>query len=722
MARSPGFRREGTAEGGCNASLRLALTIALALAGTAPAGADAPAPPEPDPPPAPVLPPRPVGEVSVTATRAERAVLETPGNVTVIDRQQIERSGTSHVAELLRREAGIYVTNSTSSPEGYTVEARGFNNGGGNGSGTLVLVDGRRVNEASSSVTDWALMHLDVIERIEITRGPASALYGDNASAGVIQIFTRRATEAPTVTYTGRIGRHDTKGQSLFAATPIGPLRASLFVDDYSSDDFREGADFRSDDVEGSVEGTLADQVSLRLRAGRSSDTRKRPGDLLLTDLETGDRDDAAPDEDDFNDVRQYFVDSHLEWSLGDEALVQVLPHYRRRTDSGVLSFVGGSSRLDTTTDAAGVDAQIRLDRTLAGLGNRLITGFGFLYEDRAFSDLTEFEGFGSTNTDRDGARRVWGGFVQDELNLTPDLLLSAGVRFDTAHYDLSQVSDSFFLPQDFDANVDDDGWSPKLALTWRPCEPVSLYGSFARGFRFPNLDEASGIFGLEPGLRPQHSQTFEVGAKVRSQRVSANLALYHMNVEDEILFDPVAQNPLSPFPGRNINFDRIRHRGIETSIQVRPTDWLEIYGSYTFDDTKIRRDAVSGLEGNRVPITPLHRGNAGLRLDLPYWVELGLDGRFVSSRYIGNDLENDLERLSKFASWDALVRFVPPLPDVPPLPAGAEVALSFAMRNLFAREYVEFASESSFSPGVVGFFPSSERTWEVALTLTLRR
>ena len=74
--------------------------------------------------------------------------------------------------------------------DGTTVEARGFNNGGSLGSSLLVLVDGRRVNEADTGNTDWSLIPLDRVESIEIVRGAASALYGDNAVGGVINIRT----------------------------------------------------------------------------------------------------------------------------------------------------------------------------------------------------------------------------------------------------------------------------------------------------------------------------------------------------------------------------------------------------------------------------------------------------------------------------------------------------------------------------------------------------
>jgi len=165
---------------------------------------------------------RPVGSVTVTATRAERDVLEVPGHVTVIEREQIDRSGVRSLPELLRRQSGIFVTNTTTNPAGYSLDARGFNNGGGNGGNLLVQVDGRRVNEADLGVADWALIPLDMIESIEIVRGSSSAMYGDNAAGGVINIRTRPREGPPRAAVRGSYGRYDTGGGSLLASASVG--------------------------------------------------------------------------------------------------------------------------------------------------------------------------------------------------------------------------------------------------------------------------------------------------------------------------------------------------------------------------------------------------------------------------------------------------------------------------------------------------------------------
>src|SRR4030043_232451 len=114
----------------------------------------------------------------------------TPANVTVITREEIEKSNSQTVIDLVRTEVGVVVRDYYGTGKTASVDIRGFGETGP--LNTLVLVDGRRVNEIDLSGVDWTQIPLDQIERIEILRGPGSVLYGDNAVGGVINIITRK--------------------------------------------------------------------------------------------------------------------------------------------------------------------------------------------------------------------------------------------------------------------------------------------------------------------------------------------------------------------------------------------------------------------------------------------------------------------------------------------------------------------------------------------------
>ena len=135
--------------------------------------------------------------VVVTGTRTHQSIERVPANVTVIDEEGIRNSNAKTVVDLLRYEEGIVVRDVLGTGKTAQVDLRGFGETGPYN--TLVLVDGRRVNEIDLSGVDWTQIPLEQIERIEIVRGTGTVLYGDNAVGGVINIITKIPTEKLTV-------------------------------------------------------------------------------------------------------------------------------------------------------------------------------------------------------------------------------------------------------------------------------------------------------------------------------------------------------------------------------------------------------------------------------------------------------------------------------------------------------------------------------------------
>jgi iron complex outermembrane receptor protein len=664
----------------------------------------------------------PVGDVSVTATRAARDVLDTAGNVTVIDREHIERSGLRDVAELLRREAGLFVTNTTTNPEGYGVEARGFNDGGGQGSSLLVLVDGRRVNEAESSTTDWSWLRLDNVERIEIVRGPASSVWGDGAVAGVVHIITR-ATEGPwLVRFLGRTGHDDSDGASLFASASHGPASGSLYFDWVQTDGYRDQSDFEAHRYEGKWRLLVGEDLLLGLSAGYSSDQRERPGAITDEEIDRLSRRAAAPGtEGDELGLRRHHVEGLVEWLPTEGLLLSVVPWFNEKKHAGTITFPGSfTSEQRTEADSIGLNTKVQWDRSLWGMQNRMLVGFDLLHDDVHLTTEDSGPGF-SAETRRDALRHFYGGFLQNELSLTERLLLSAGVR-----YDYGRLRGKDRLAGDAAYRTKTTIWSPKAALSYRVLEFASVYASWGKGFRFPNLDEAFGLFGFFPeGLDPEKSTNYEIGLKVRHQRGALNVAVYRLDVDEQIFFDheiPCVPSPANFFfcfgtnDPRTVNFPRIQHRGLELSFDVRPIERIELYGSYTLDDTKIKSDRITSLEGSRLPMTPRHRGTFGFAAQLPFWTELRANGNFVGSRYLANDVANEQEKLPFFMTWDLTLALAPPVRD------WLTLDLRLNVRNVFDREYSEFGGERTFVvPGRdnVAFDPSPERTMEVIVGFT---
>src|SRR5574343_1109693 len=140
--------------------------------------------------------------VQVTGNRIEQPAERALQSVTVLTRADIEASRAADVSDLLAQQAGVDLVRSGGSGSQNSLFLRG-----GNANHTLVLVDCMRVNSASQGIFDLAHLPLALVERIEIVRGPRAAVWGSDAIAGVVQIFTRAPDGAHTELRAGSYGR-----------------------------------------------------------------------------------------------------------------------------------------------------------------------------------------------------------------------------------------------------------------------------------------------------------------------------------------------------------------------------------------------------------------------------------------------------------------------------------------------------------------------------------
>ena len=652
-----------------------------------------------------------IDEVSVTAARAVREVLDQPGNITVLTREDILEAGVDTVPELLRRQVGVFVTNTNgSNPTGFNIELRGFNNGGGNGSRTLVLIDGRRANLPQSGSADWALMNVDDVDRIEIVRGPASAVYGDNAVGGVIEIFTRRAGKPLQVELTTRGGSYGLRQGSLFAGGSVKDFSGSVFLDGYTEQGYREQSAFRSRNAKGNIRYTLGDRFIFDVEGGYTSDQRNYPGALTQAQIDALGRRAANPgSRPDFYNVENRFVSGVMQGTVVEGVELKLQPFWRRWSqDSGVGDSWGGFYSQSTNTSSVGVNGLVDVGRKLGPFGNRLVVGADWLYEtDRRH---TSYVSGGATSPGNSSNRRyIVSGYLQEEIQLLEGLLVSGGVRYDYARYHETNWVGGSSERESFSR------WNPKAAVTYRVVEPLSVYFSYAKGLRFPNFDEIYPVFGSTATvLQPERSTSYEIGSKYRNAQVQAGLALYWMDVENEILYDPAA----GAFGfGQNENIDEVRHLGVEASVSYRPAQWVELYANYTYDNSEIRKYKKNPrVVGKQLPITPENRGTVGFNLFFPVIpfdrAELGVNANIVGSRYVANDLENRARQLPVYGTVDLHGRLGKKFWD------WLDVTLFFQVRNLNDEEYSQFAGLNGL--GEVGFYPSPGTNFDVGLSFAL--
>lgn len=172
-------------------------------------------------------------ETVVTATRTEQPLVDLVADVTVVDRAEIERSGATGVADLLARQPGLEMARNGGPGTTTSLFVRGAET-----RFTAVFIDGVRVDSQSTGGAPWEAMPLAQIERIEILRGPAGAVYGSDALGGVIQIFTRKG-DRPFAPYAGiGLGTYGTRKWDAGFSGVQGAFDYALGVAGESSDGF----------------------------------------------------------------------------------------------------------------------------------------------------------------------------------------------------------------------------------------------------------------------------------------------------------------------------------------------------------------------------------------------------------------------------------------------------------------------------------------------------
>ena len=148
--------------------------------------------------------------IVVTATRQEARAKELLSDITVITREQIDLAGQTTIEQLLAKQPGIEYSANGGPGQGSSIYIRGANS-----NHTLVLIDGQRIGSATLGTTSFSSLPLAQIERIEILRGPASALYGADAIGGVIQVFTKRGDGPARINASTGYGSYGTSDSNI---------------------------------------------------------------------------------------------------------------------------------------------------------------------------------------------------------------------------------------------------------------------------------------------------------------------------------------------------------------------------------------------------------------------------------------------------------------------------------------------------------------------------
>ena len=576
--------------------------------------------------------------VVVTATRTPISSLAVPATVDVISGDELRLRGTTSLAAALQSVAGITIAQSGSFGGTTSIFLRG-----GESKYTKVLIDGVPVNDPGGSI-DLATLTTDNVDRIEIVRGPTSVLYGADAVAGVIQIFTRRGAGAPHVVVTARGGSYGTTDAD---GTVLGAL---------SNGDFSVGL-ARHD-----TKGIYAFNNAFRNTvASAGLHLALDPSTTLRADLRYGDDLFHYP-----TDGGGTVSDTNAHTTQDRTTLaVELARTFAERFDAHLTvtseATSGGTDDQPDTPASSGTESLDRTRRRAADLranlslpGATVLTAGGAVeQEDERTESQFIFGGSGSSSIFT-AARRNKAAYAQGISSLPDSVVVTAGGRLDD-----NERFGKF--------------GTYRVGANWRVASGLHLRGSLGTAFREPTFFEnySTGFVTGNPTLSPERTVGWEIGLHqgLWHDRLDAGVTQFDQRFRNMIDYT----GSTTACGASYCNVARARSLGRELELRVLPLARLTIDANLTHLETKVLTAGFDSSSGGLY-----HQGEQLIRRPTTSW---NLGASYVSP--LGGV---DVRVIHEVERTDRDFRPFPALPVVDPAYTRTDVGADLPLDRLAPR------------------------------------
>ena len=655
-------------------------------------------------------------DIVVTATRYERPAQDLPARVTVVTAADLQRESIETIDEALAFVAGVtqaradgdYSFKSVVSLRGMSSAQQGR---------TLVLLDGVPINTAATGEVNWNRIPVELVDRIEVFKGPGSSIYGGSAIGGVINVITRRPGRKLEGYALAEAASYNTeKAGALAAAKSSGPLEG-LYTRVWGALAHSDGYISNPAPTSTTIkryyqENNGAALAGWDFKGGRleyeytNSDDRRGEGMRIL-----------APE----GVSRMFPTETHrlsAEGQLGDGSWR--LLAYRQQELYGRLSESGtpsAYSRIDTTVDRRDYNVSGSVTQPL-GLGQKVTLGGEF--------KAGRVNGIDRSNVDIVDAGKMdtYAFYLQDDASLGDGLpTILASLRYDAARF----YQGSYNNPTNpswatVSGPLPAQNWG---SLTWRGSarqrlgDDLSAYLSYSQGFRQPNLEDmvetllkgkgsTQFLMLANPNLRPERVDTYELGADYTPLAgFKFSPSVYYSWARD-FIYSVNTNAPATGFSGgqcggnpciyqsQNMTAVDILGAEAEASYSAGPAT---LSASYSFASSRIRHFlGNTGREGKYLADAPLHQAGAVLAWRFP-WVNTAASWRFKGAQYYDDANTVPISPYSTlgFKLWR---------------PLGQHATASLALENALDNRYQESPASGPYADMAPGRYLKGAVTW----------
>lgn len=599
-----------------------------------------------------------------TATKTDMPILETPVSIKVLPRAVLDDQGVVRLGDVLQNVSSVQPGIFNAGFVYDTFVIRGFTQG--QDTGATIFHDGARL-------TGFPLVTAG-LDRIEVIKGPSSVLYGRVEPGGIVNAVTKIPLPEAHYSLQQQFGSFDLYRTSLDATGPVlvGEPDELLYRFNFDYLDHKSNRDFASEQqfyVAPKIQWNINDQTRLNLNfeyrhqelaTGFDNGipaVGNRPADIppgrYFGDptLESFDRDDYLVD---FNLSHEF----NENWKLAYRGMftrrnwryTEVIP-LRLDESTGLIDRRLNSHLRPGVADRWLTSLELTGHFETFGINHTLLIGTDYYREtqdslfgnDNSIPDISLLNPvYGGhipnySNISPFASIAEWNGvYVQDQVDITEQLHLLLGGRFDTTEYAAGtpdKAKSSF------------SGVKPRFGIVYQPQPWLSIYGHYAEA-----LGVSNGVTADDTSIKPQTSEEYEVGLKTEllDGRLSGTLAFFDLTKDNLLTPDP--SNPTFSIP-----IGQARAQGMEIDITGQLTDKLSLIASYAYTDTEITKDN-SGNQGNRLPNAPYNSGSLWAKYQLFDHFTLGAGAFAAGQRQVDNANSAQMPgyvRLDAMAAYD---------------------------------------------------------------------
>ncbi|MGO2167386.1 MAG: TonB-dependent receptor family protein [Pseudoalteromonas sp.] len=590
----------------------------------------------------------------VTSTREAKANVELSESVGVITEQMLADIAPAHPAEALNRVAGVYINNLGG--EGHMTAIRQPLST----AGVYLFLEDGIPTRPTGFFNHNGLYEINVPQssRLEVIKGPASALYGSDAIGGVINSITKAPSTDFLAEINAELGSDGWQRGLLSLSNSLNDNAAGRVDYNYTqSDGFRDESNYDRHSVNGRLDAELGKNWQLKLTGSHSQIDQSGSSSLEYDDYQNNPEKNLYHGEIGYRKVSASRISIELNYTLSEQSLLSFTPYYRNNESEMMPSWMitydanlaetefqsyGLMSKYRYRSDSGNVEfiAGVDIDSTPASYREEQIT------IDQQADIYTNYSKTGQLNYDYDATQRSISPYLHGEYQLNKQLRFNAGVRFDRFEVDYTNnLSDAAFdyahlRPES--QTISYSNTSPKLGAIYQFNNSHNMYVSYRYAFRAPTVGNL-----FRPGssqgsteLEPVHSKSAEIGFRGQvGNQFDYEIAIYDMNTEDDIVSIIEAGSRVTTNAGET------EHKGIEIGVDTMLGKQLQLGMSYTYTDQTYKdfnyvyfsTDCFCSQElnfaDNKIAKAPDHSGNLRL-VYYPNWLN-GLRGELEYS-YLG--------------------------------------------------------------------------------------